>query len=380
MPHPPLLPLSIPFSHINHVIRMMDMILSQNPSYQKSSQQSKPNPQTMAMKAVDIPSPAVDFDFNGGSSSRCFGSPPSPRGFGTQFYFSAPTSPARAATIYRDAFGADSPRASPSGLPEAEDDFSFSFPALATPDEGNIPSAKIPTTMSSHGTHNVQKGREVVPLHTPLIAPLSPKTAKSQRKMPFWSSFLPKKRKDKPERTEQERGRERGYTLYSSASPRRSTRSLSPARVSRYPWEEEQRQQQKMKQSGSNMKPPASPATELPASSSKGSRRWRLKDFLLFRSASEGRTSDKDPFKKYATAYRKQDDTRSSAHQAIANPPPSPRRTGKVSAHEMHYTFNKAVSEDLKKKTFLPYKQGILGRLAVNPTVHALANSFGSLA
>ncbi|KAJ6685925.1 hypothetical protein OIU79_015853 [Salix purpurea] len=49
-----------------------------------------------------------------------------------------------------------------------------------------------------------------------------------------------------------------------------------------------------------------------------------------------------------------------------------------VSAHELHYTANKAVSENLKKKTFLPYKQGFFGRLAFNPAAHALGNGFGT--
>ncbi|KVH43919.1 hypothetical protein Ccrd_025744, partial [Cynara cardunculus var. scolymus] len=33
----------------------------------------------------------------------------------------------------------------------------------------------------------------------------------------------------------------------------------------------------------------------------------------------------------------------------------------KVSAHEIHYTANRAVAEEMRRKTFLPYKSGLLG-------------------
>ncbi|XP_074349233.1 uncharacterized protein LOC141688978 [Apium graveolens] len=185
------------------------------------------------------------------------------------------------------------------------------------------------------------------------------------------------------------RGRERSVsTLSSSRSGHRSTRSLSPMRVSQYPWEEENRQQQKNHQKNSKIpsstsKPSlTSSVSALSSSSLKGLRKWKLKDFFLFRSASEGRASNKaDPIKKYASLFKKHDDIKSSSFRSIdKNPGTStsgPKRKGHVSAHELHYTMNRAVSEDMKKKTFLPYKQGILGRLAFNPAVNAIANGFG---
>ncbi|KAL2504199.1 Protein of unknown function (DUF1645) [Abeliophyllum distichum] len=107
------------------------------------------------------------------------------------------------------------------------------------------------------------------------------------------------------------------------------------------------------------------------SSSSKGHKKsWRLKDIFLFRSASEGRA---------AAIYQRYQDLKNSSFKAVDNPDSGTgsRRRGPVSAHELHYTINRAVSEDLKKKTFLPYKQGILGHLAFNPAVHALSNGFG---
>jgi len=39
-----------------------------------------------------------------------------------------------------------------------------------------------------------------------------------------------------------------------------------------------------------------------------------------------------------------------------------PKRRGvPVSAHELHYKANRAQAEELRKKTFLPYQQGLLG-------------------
>ncbi|PIN19101.1 hypothetical protein CDL12_08212 [Handroanthus impetiginosus] len=160
-----------------------------------------------------------------------------------------------------------------------------------------------------------------------------------------------------------QRGREKGVNL-SKSSSRRAARSLSPLRDTQYPWEEE----------GEETEQPHETDSSALSASTKGHKKWRLKDFFLFRSASEGRASEKDPLKKYSTAA-----FRYSRFRAIESPGSGAGsgRRGPVSAHELHYTVNRAVSEDLKKKTFLPYKQGILGRLAFNPAVHALANGFG---
>lgn len=180
-----------------------------------------------------------------------------------------------------------------------------------------------------------------------------------------------------------ERGRERAPPGLKSSS-RRTARSLSPLRVSQYPWEEEQSQQQLQEKNTMRTPMIPKPAANSGSSSalaliSKGYKKLRLKDFFLFRSASEGRASDKDPLKKYTAAFRRFEDVKSSSRRSFGSPNGSvpSRRRAPVSAHELHYTVNKAVSEDLKKKTFLPYKQGILGRLAFNPAVHALANGFG---
>ncbi|GFY95939.1 stress response NST1-like protein [Actinidia rufa] len=105
----------------------------------------------------------------------------------------------------------------------------------------------------------------------------------------------------------------------------------------------------------------------------------RRDDFFLFRSTSEGRAADRDPLKKYIDLFKRSKEVKSSSFWSIkgSNSGSNSKKRGSISAHELHYTVNRAVSEDLKKKTFLPYKQGILGRLAFNPAGHALANGFG---
>ncbi|GAB4839351.1 hypothetical protein Ancab_028878 [Ancistrocladus abbreviatus] len=366
---------------------------------------------------LQMPSPAVDFDFPIGRSSPHLSAPSTPRAFGTQFYFSAPTSPARTPKFdcaFEDfsilnpyPISAASCSASPScweeranpdkllgGALEADD---FAFDVRKGTEKSSVPAeelfhdGKIKPQETASRLQYGDTVDEYPALNSPLLSPVSTRSSPSHGKKPFWSAFLPERRKEtntfpaaanKTPRPEGTRGRGRESTLSSSRTGRRGAKSLSPVRVRKYPADEEQQQPNKPRQPAANSKPPLPSTAQSLSSSSKGSRRWRLKDFLLFRSASEGRTSDKDPFRKYAAAYRKQEDIKNSGHNQTdshSHTVPTSRRRPPTSAHEMHYNLNRAVSEDLKKKTFLPYKRGILGRLAVNPAVHALANGFGSL-
>ncbi|XP_076912631.1 uncharacterized protein LOC143571002 [Bidens hawaiensis] len=165
-----------------------------------------------------------------------------------------------------------------------------------------------------------------------------------------------------------ERGRERSTNSGLSSSRSRRTRSLPPFRGSEL-------------KSATTTTAAAQEASSSTTLSVFGSKKWSFKDLFLFRSASDGRAMAKDPFKKYSSIFRKHDeDLRNSSlrHRSGSGSGSSKRRSvPRVSAHELHYTVNRAVSIDMKKQTFLPYKQGILGRLAFNPTVHALSNGLG---
>jgi hypothetical protein len=285
---------------------------------------------------VVIPGSTMDFDFNSSRSSSPFlSTPSSPKRFGEHF-LSAPTSPTRVSEFYRD-FDEylmmndryereEREEKRPAGTPtREEDDFAF--------DVGEDQSQRV-----SLSAEELFDGGKIRPLTSPL---LSPKAAASRAKKTILGALSPRRKKEE-EKTEQQRVRESTPPALSpSNSGRRATRSLS--------------------------------------SSSKTSKKWSLKDFLLFRSASEGRATDRDPFHKYLPLYKKEDKNSSFRSTESSRSGTRSSRKGPVSAHELHYTKNRAVSEDLKKKTFLPYKQGILGRLAFNPAVHALANGFGSI-
>ncbi|GLU04321.1 hypothetical protein SLE2022_214740 [Rubroshorea leprosula] len=345
------------------------------------------------MEVVVPAAPSMDFDFKANGLSPYLSAPSSPRRFGECFFTSAPTSPTRMSEFYRefDRFSqTDSSLAvpfnceekpgtpkSPKGSTKADiDDFAFDFSedlekaslsAEELFDGGKIRPLKPPPRL--------QIGEFASP-KSPLLSPRSPKSPISKGARIIRNVFSPRRKKEHDPfaasmESENQRGRERVQAL-SKNSSRRATRSLSPLRVSEYPWEEEEKQS---KQTPKQSKPSFS------SSSKSSSKKWRIKDFLLFRSASEGHATDKDPFRKYSSLFRKTEEAKNASFRStdsFGGSVSASRR--KVSAHELHYTTNKAVSENMKKKTFLPYKQGILGRLAFNPAVHALSNGFGSLA
>ncbi|CAI0465290.1 unnamed protein product [Linum tenue] len=290
------------------------------------------------------PGGGMGFDFNDARPLPFLSAPASPRRFG-DLTLSAPTSPGRVAEFYRsfENFSEEKPGTpkSPKKLPSFNDqDFAFDFSA--------------DSEMSSLTADELFDDGKIRP-------------KKDQAaQMEFVNSS-------------NERGR--GRNLTSSSSRRGAARSLSPYRVSQYPWEEEERQFQQQQhpqpEPEHNLQPvsSAAPAAAAQGTGKSSSRKWRLRDLLLFRSASEGRAADRDPYRKHAAfggLFRRHDDVKSCSIRSSdsnGSNSGSMRRKGPVSAHELHYTKNKAASEDMKKRTYLPYKQGILGmRLAFSPS------------
>lgn len=342
---------------------------------------------------VVIPSHSLDFDFNSARSSPHVSAPSTPRRFG-EYYFSAPTSPTHLSQFYKDFDGYFlAAGALPSSVPfdweekpgtpkslavnnNIGEDFAFdvsqdwettSVSAEELFDGGVIKPLKPPPRLqlpqaAEFGETSASPTRKQRSNSRRIIqGAFSPRQKSKKETDPFAVAARKATKTAEPP----QRGRERGVAMSKQPS-RRAARSLSPLR---YPWEEEEKEPppQNGKINSSNA---VCSALSAP---SKGQKKWSLKDFFLFRSASEGRAADKDPLKKYTATFRR------SSFRVIDSPgsETGSRRRGPVSAHELHYTMNRAVSEDLKKKTFLPYKQGILGRLAFNPAVHALANGFG---
>lgn len=283
------------------------------------------------MEVVTPPSPngsPSNFDFNSARISPYLSAPSSPKRFGEYHYLSAPTSPSRFFSEFDSSYDWE---------PKIEGGEGFAF------------SVNGESENPSRSAEELFDGGKIKPLlsesaKSPLLSGPQPKksSAIAQGKKAIREAFGAKKKKEEDLISEERRGRDR--SVGSSNSGRRVTRSLSPYRISDYTWEEEQNQTQSNKED------------------SKGSRKWSLRDFLLFRSASEGRGSSKDPLRKFPSLYRKPAEFKSSIPGP--GPGPRPRRKEPLSAHELHYARKKAESQDLKKRTFLPYKQGILGRLA----------------
>ncbi|KAF7810918.1 homeobox protein 9 [Senna tora] len=210
------------------------------------------------------------------------------------------------------------------------------------------------------------------------------------------------KLEEEEERKEQKRGRSGRASSLSSFpsanSGRRESRSMSPFRVSASDLDDVVSVSVDFSQTLNK------PGVSSPTSNSKTSsyyssflssisftkkayRKLRLKDFLLFRSASEGRATAKDPLRKYtvlskkaAAAVATAEEARNGSFRSTEGSGSVSRRRGPVSAHELHYTVNRAASEEMKKKTVLPYKQlGPLGCLGFNPTLNDITRGIGSL-
>lgn len=315
-----------------------------------------------------------NFEFNSARSSP-FASPPStPKPFNGDYYFSAPPSPTHLSQFYREF---------DSLFVAANDDKTeidsrvdeFAFDVSQELEIGSVSAEEL-------FDGGMIKPSPVLQTQSRSRLGFSPRNKKDQETE---HSLMASPKMTRKSSTRDSRGKQRvSSNGLSNSSSRRSARSLSPMRISQYTWEEEEEDGETKKQSS---KSNSSTCSILSSSSSKGSKKWRFKDFFLFRSASEGRAADKDPLKKYTAAgYREGKYSSFKGNESSVSSSSSPSsksivrtrtKKGKVSAHELHYTVNRALSSDLKKKTFLPYKQGILGQLAFNPAVHALANGFG---
>ncbi|KAL4319967.1 hypothetical protein GQ457_18G016590 [Hibiscus cannabinus] len=309
---------------------------------------------------MEVAVPAVDFNFHSACSSPYMTAPSSPQRFGTSFFFSAPTSPTRASS-----FAAAVPfewEEKP-GIPKRNfgggfEDFEFEF-------SGPLESR---TSLSAEELFD---GGMVRPLND--FDPFETAMGKSRTGSVLVDSKSIQSAEARP------RGRDRSSACSSSESTssnksnyvHKKSRSLSPFRVSNdTPFEQE---------TSSNPKSYVSSILSA-ISFSKGNRKWKLKDLLLFRSASEGRATSHDSFRKYAALSKKDaEDVNNLSFRSTESVGSSSRRRGRISAHELHYTANRAMSEEMRRKTFLPYKQGLLGCLGFNPGMHDFSRGSMSL-
>ncbi|CAA7019624.1 unnamed protein product [Microthlaspi erraticum] len=312
--------------------------------------------------------------------------PSSPRHFSGCF-LSAPTSPRRITELYRE-FDATrnfsdrltipfdweetpgTPRKINNDVEEdTVDDFAFeigeqfettSLFAEELFDGGKIKPLKPPPPYFQLDDHH----KFTNSFSPPVSSPRSPRSPIAHGKDILRKAFSPRKKPVDVDPFEvaidnarngvgEERGRDRRQN-----SSRRAARSLSPFRVSAYPWEEqEQEQREVQEQRKVSLSSSISSTSTCVSCKSSSSKKWRLKDFLLFRSVSEGRARhNKDSVRTFSGLFRKQEDTKNSSSRGKGS------SSSSISAHEFHYMAKKAETKDLKKKTFLPYMQ--IGRFA----------------
>ncbi|KAL1811954.1 hypothetical protein ACET3Z_022019 [Daucus carota] len=116
----------------------------------------------------------------------------------------------------------------------------------------------------------------------------------------------------------------------------------------------------------SNLLPLSSAKKTQDSSSSSSSRssfgwlqkKWRLKD-LLFRSASEASETNKYDFlRKDKNGDLK--NSSSSPSNSVFSGNKKNKEKATLSAHERHYKVNRAAAEEMRKRTYLPYKQNLM--------------------
>ncbi|KAL1534677.1 hypothetical protein AAHA92_30831 [Salvia divinorum] len=331
---------------------------------------------------VMMPSPARDFNFDSASTTPYMSAPSSPQRIGS-FFYSAPTSSTRISAgipfLWEEKPGTPKSShlstAASSNYGDADQDlddadFAFDFsghlstaaslPADELFHAGKIKPLKPPPR--HHYDPNLQSSPK---------SPRSPRNIFSPRHKPRddvdpFTAALEHTRKDTTDR----RGRDR------NSRNKGSSRSLSPFRVSDLLFEpENETTQQDQSKSNSNSV----------FSSSFWYKKWKIKDLLLFRSASESRAKDKEQMKHYSQLKKpmnRNDDVKNSSFRSTesAGSVSSRRRTGPpISAHELHYTVNRAFSEEMRRRTSLPYKQGLLGCLGFNPAPPDISKAASSL-
>ncbi|XVF57573.1 hypothetical protein PTKIN_Ptkin06aG0216500 [Pterospermum kingtungense] len=186
-------------------------------------------------------------------------------------------------------------------------------------------------------------------------------------------------------------------------SLRRRTRSMSPLRNANFGLNIDDQtmcysldNKEILAKKGDSINETSTGSSSMSASSSRSSsagrssKRWVfLKDFL--RSKSEGRSNNKYFWSTISFAPAKEkkpgSNTSSGVVQEAKESEKSTQRSNKnkpvnglgkrrvpPSPHELHYTANRAQAEEMRKKTFLPYRQGLLGCLGFSSKGYGAMN------
>ncbi|KAG8389545.1 hypothetical protein BUALT_Bualt02G0240400 [Buddleja alternifolia] len=202
-------------------------------------------------------------------------------------------------------------------------------------------------------------------------------------------------------------GRGRDLKTRSIKYSHRKARSMSPFRTADYEWQglkniaANQEKNEAKENESSETTPSCSASSSRSSSSGRNSRRWIFLKDLLNRSKSEGRANSKERFwsaisfspakdRKMSTSSpslspsssrdekKCRSETKKGSKAPAAGKPADGvwKRRVPPSAHELHYTANRAQAEEMKKKTFLPYKQGLLGCLGFSSKSYGAFSGF----
>lgn len=207
------------------------------------------------------------------------------------------------------------------------------------------------------------------------------------------------------------RGASRGRDLkLRSRSLHRKARSLSPLRNVEFQWEEEEEEegsseevQKEVSQrileglketvTSNETTPSCSASSSRSSSSGRNSKKWIFLKDLLYRSKSEGRANGKEKFwtsisfspskekkiqeEKPPPLKQKQKENKQGAGKKVSSGKPAngvAKRRLPPSPHELLYTTNRAQAEEMKKRTYLPYRQGLFGCLGFSSKGYGALN------
>ncbi|PUZ72940.1 hypothetical protein GQ55_2G435600 [Panicum hallii var. hallii] len=278
------------------------------------------------------------------------------------FFSSAPTSPSRASYA-----GDASPGAAGD---EATFDFTLGF-------SGQLQEA----TPILADADDLFEGGRIRPLNTPhpsilLVDDTSSSSNYSSCTGPRSPRRAGARGGDQAEALERGRsGRPAAPTSAASSRSRRATRSLSPFRGGGGGGIEDDEFPSS----------PPSPRSSMMRGCGSGSKKWRLKDLFLFRSASEGRATgggSKDPLFKYtmlssSTSFSHPQKLKSGDGSASMRK----GRGSTASASDMPYTTNRAAAEDMRRRTTTPlpfHRNSLFGYLRSNPAIHSISRKLGN--
>ncbi|GLU07299.1 hypothetical protein SLE2022_242620 [Rubroshorea leprosula] len=384
----------------------MVLVHNQNPS----NSEPEPPPPLASLSNGDpldcTETPRFSEDLDSSCSTPYVSAPSSPgRDPTVGYFYSAPASPMHF-MLLSSAASAVAPHSSESSLMSSEcDTASFEFSSrfsssgsvigsMSSADELFLNGKIRPMKLSSH----LQKPQ--------ILAPLLDLDVEDEE--------IGNQNGEHLEKRESCRGRD---LKLRSRSLHRKARSLSPLRSPDFQWREkdgnvdrgvgegilESLQDYDERKAVSTETTPSCSASSSRSSSSSGrnSKKWIFLKDLLYRSKSEGRGNGKEKFwssisfspskdrklippslnplkenKPAASSApnatesqkkkQKQKKIRQTSGKKVASGKPAngvAKRRVPPSAHELHYTANRAQAEEMKKRTYLPYRHGLFGCL-----------------